>query len=55
MNKASANIGRVWRLSGQDVVTSAVGRYQLQFRLDVNILALVHVSTFKKNWASVIR
>ncbi len=33
-------------LLGQDVGTSAVVRYQLQFRLDVKYLALVHTFNF---------
>lgn len=42
-------------LLGQDVETSAVVRYQLQFRLDVNNLALVlYLQFLKQYWASVV-
>ena len=36
----------VWRYWGLTLVTSAAVRYQLQFRLDVNNLALVHNFNF---------
>jgi hypothetical protein len=36
-------------LLGQDVGTSAVVRYQLQFRLDVSNLALVIIFNFQNN------
>ena len=40
--KAYAQHG-VWRYWGRTLLASAVVRYQLRFRLDVNNLALVHI------------
>jgi len=47
-------------LLGQDVKTSAAARYQLQFQLDVNNLALVLTFNFQNNiglqlWADVFQ